>query len=302
VFIGNASHGWTFDLDPEIRRLDAAVRSENALRRSCSGPKNIFRDDEACTFGRPRTDASYDMAIFGDSHANHYTPAMGLLAQQAGMSGRQITVGACLALLGYSKIVSPDAPEMNCRSLREAMVQFVQKNPRLQIAVLAHRWSSYTGKSIYDDQAPIYVLASNNDKRSHQRSLQVLRQSLEQTIDFFVEHGVYVVLLGEVPLYASDPVKCIAAALRQGRNAESCHRPVQEVRERLGIMNSLLSDLAARRKGVSFVSPVEIMCDKVWCSPVADGVYMYRDRDHLNRLGAEHLARRMRIPHMEPRS
>jgi len=301
VFIGKASRAWTFNVDPEIRRLDAAVRSENALRRPCSGPKNIFRDDEACTFGRHRTGGSYDMAIFGDSHANHFTPAMDLLAQQAGMSGRQITVGGCLALLGYSEIVSPHATEMDCRSLREAMVQFVQKNPRLQIAVLAHHWSSYTGKSIYGDQAPIYVLASSNDERSHQRSLQVLRQSLEQTIDFFVQHGIHMVLLGEVPLYASDPVKCIAAALRQGRNAESCHRPVQEVRERLGPMNSMLSELAARR-GVSFVSPLDAMCDTAWCSPVADGVYLYRDRAHLNRLGAEHLARGMRIPYMEPRS
>src|SRR5215831_3658517 len=126
-----------FQPRPRDSPLDAAIRSENALRRPCSGPKN-FRDDEACTFGQPRTGGSYDMAIFGDSHANHYTPAMGLLAQQAGMSGRQITVGGCLALLGYSEIVSPHATEMDCRSLREAMVRFVRENPRLQIAVLAH--------------------------------------------------------------------------------------------------------------------------------------------------------------------
>jgi len=242
------------------------------------------------------------MAIFGDSHGNHFTPAMGLLARQAGMSGRQITVGGCLALLGYYEIVSPYASQGKCRSLREAMIHFVRENPRLQVAVLAHHWSVYTGKSIYDDQAAIYVLGSRNDKRSQQRSLEVLRQSLEQTIEFFVERGIHVVLLGEVPPFASDPVKCIAAALRQGRSADSCHRPVQEVRERIGTMNSLLSELAARRNGVSFVSPLDTMCDKVWCSPVADGVYMYRDRGHLNRVGAEHLARGMRIPYMEPRS
>jgi len=302
VLVGNASRGWTFNLNPEIRRLDGAVRSENALRRRCSGPKNIFRDDEACTFGRPRTGSSYDVAIFGDSHANHYTPAIGLLAQQAGMSGRQITVGGCLALLGYYEVVSPYTTEGSCRSLREAMVHFVQENPRLQVVVLAHNWSVYAGKAIFDDQGPIYVVASRTDERSQQRSLQVLRQSLEQTIDFFEQRGIHVVLLGEVALFARDPVKCIAAALRQGRNLQSCRRPLQEVRERLDTVDNLLSELAARHSDVSFISPLDAMCDNAWCSPVANGVYMYRDRNHLNRVGAEQLARSMRVPHLEPRS
>jgi len=125
------------------------TRSENIYRRACSGPKNIFRDDEACTFGRPRTLGSYDIAIFGDAYADAYTPAMNLLAQEAGLSGRQITVGGCLALLGYSEIISPNAIEAHCRALRAAMLRFVEGNSRLQIAVLAHRWRIETvGTSI----------------------------------------------------------------------------------------------------------------------------------------------------------
>src|SRR5262249_61975568 len=95
------SHGWTLNLDPEIRRLDAIARSENVFRGACSGPKNIFRDDEACTFGRPRTLGSYDIAIFGDSYAAAYTPAMNLLAKEARLSGSQITIEGCFALLGF---------------------------------------------------------------------------------------------------------------------------------------------------------------------------------------------------------
>jgi hypothetical protein len=44
------------------------------------------------------------------------------------------------------------------------------------------------------------------------------------------------------------------------------------------------------------------MCDEAWCSPVVDGIYMYRDRMHLNRIGAEYLARSMRLPHLSTRS
>ena len=300
--IDKSRGGWTFNLDPEIRRLDATARSRNIYRRSCGGPSNMLRDDEACTFGPPRSTASYDMAIFGDSHADHYTPAVSVLAQRVGMSGRQVTVGGCLALLGYYEITAPFSKEAGCRSFREAMVRFVERNPRLQVAVLAHNWSAYTGRQVWQDEARIYLVGAKHDVRSAQRSLEVLRQSLEQTIDLFEKHGIHVVLLGEIPLFDRDPIKCIAAAVKQGLGAQGCRIAVREVQERVGFMNALLADLAKRRKNVSFFSPLDSMCDEKWCNPVKDGVYMYRDRGHLNRIGAEHLARSMNLPHLPPRS
>jgi hypothetical protein len=91
-------------------------------------------------------------------------------------------------------------------------------------------------------------------------------------------------------------------ALVSRTDERSHQRSLQEVEERLDTMNKPLSELAARDRNVSFVSPLEAMCDKAWCSPVANGIYMYRDRGHLNGVGAEQLARSMRVPHMEPRS
>jgi peptidoglycan/LPS O-acetylase OafA/YrhL len=297
------SHGWTFNIDPEIRRLDMIARSENVYRRACSGPKNIFRDDEACTFGRPRTLGSYDIAIFGDSYADAYAPAMNLLAKDAGLSGRQITVGGCLALLGYYEIISPYATEARCRALREAVLRFVEGNSRLQIAVLAHRWSIYTGSDLYSDEGrqPFYLLGSDQDDRSEQRSLQVFRASLEKTVDFFVERGIHVLLLGEVPPLGRDPMKCVAASIKGSLDKYACRRPAAEVHKRLDGMNHLLSEVANRRSGVSFYSPLEAMCDETSCGPIVDSVYMYRDGGHLNRIGAEHLSQSMRLPEVRPR-
>jgi len=297
------SHGWTFNLDPEIRRLDTIARSESVYHRACSGPKNIFRDDEACTFGRARTLGSYDIAIFGDSYADAYAPAMNLLAKQAGLSGRQITVGGCLGLLGYYEIISPYATEARCRALREAMLRFVEVNSRLQIAVLAHRWSIYTGTDLYSDEGrqPYYLLGSSQDDKSEQRSLQVFRASLEKTVDFFVGRGIHVLLLGEVPPLGRDPMKCVAASIRHGLDKHACRRPLTEVRKRLDGMNHLLSEVANRHSGVSFYSPLGVMCDETSCGPMVQSVYMYRDSGHLNRIGAEHLSQSMRLPEARPR-
>jgi len=66
-------------------------------------------------------------------------------------------------------------------------------------------------------------------------------------------------------------------------------------------MNNFLLEFAERHSYVSFISPLGTMCNNAWCSPVANGVDMYLDRSHLNRV-AEQLARSMRVPHMGPRS
>ena len=184
------------------------------------------------------------------------------------------------------------------------MVHFVEENPRLQVAVLAHHWSIYTGKTSSGTRAAAILsprLQGRTSDRRRARS-QVLRQSLEQTIDFFEKHGVHVVLLGEVPLFDRDPSSASPPPIKHGLERAKLPRPASEVQELVGAMNALLADLARRRKNVSFFSPLDTMCDEAGCSPVMDGVYMYRDRGHLNRIGAEHLARSMRLPHMLPRS
>src|SRR5262245_53884614 len=137
---------------------------------------------------------------------------------------------------------------------------------------------------------------------SAQRSLEVLRHSLEQTIDFLAARGIQVLLMGEVPLYDRDPIKCVTAAIKEGLGAQGCRISAKAVQERIGATNRMLAELAAAHDNVSFFSPLATMCDEVWCSPVVDHVYLYRDRMHLNRIGAEYLARSMRLPHPAPRS
>jgi peptidoglycan/LPS O-acetylase OafA/YrhL len=296
------SRGWTFNLDPEIRRLDRISRTKNKYRNSCSGVRTLARTDDACTFGPPRRSGSYDMVIIGDSHADHYTPTMSVLAQQAGLSGRQVSAGRCLVLLGYYEITGTAAQQAACRALRDGMARFVDDNPRLQLAVLAHHWSSYAGQTIWEDVEPIYLLGSKGDQTSAQRSLEVLRQSLEQTIDFLTTRGIQVLLMGEVPLYDRDPIKCVTAAIKQGLGAQGCRISAKAVQDRIGATNRMLAELAEHRDNVSFFSPLATLCDDVWCSPVLDDVYLYRDRMHLNRIGAEYLARSVRLPHPAPRS
>ena len=86
------------------------------------------------------------------------------------------------------------------------MVRFVDENPRLQVAVLAQHWSVlHRDDDLAGRKADLSPGLEGRCAHRAQRSLEVLRQSLEQTIDFFEQHGVHVVLMGEIPLFDRDP-------------------------------------------------------------------------------------------------
>jgi peptidoglycan/LPS O-acetylase OafA/YrhL len=291
--------GWALHLDPAIRHLDATARSRNIHQSKCFGQTGDFGTDAACTFGRRAPGASFDLAVFGDSHANHYVPAISVLAEAAGVSGRHITLGACPALLGSFEIDSQFGSRARCPALPEAMVRFVEQNPGLRLVVLAQAWSQYAGKLLFTEGGrrwTIYLLGTRDDERSESRSSEILRRSLEQTLDYFESKGIQVLLLGEVPPLARDPVRCIANAIRQHRPHDACGRARSEVQRVIGETEALLASLARGRKNVFFFSPSDAMCDQQWCNVELDGVYMYRDDGHLNKIGAERLAQAMRLP------
>jgi hypothetical protein len=178
------------------------------------------------------------------------------------------------------------------------MVRFVEQNPGLKLAVLAHRWSIYNGRPYVDgDEAKtIFLLTSANDALTPQRSAAILHQSLEQTLDFFAERGITVLLLGEVPSMGKDQTRCLARAIKNGSRLEDCGRSIDAVQGEIGQTNAVLSALASKRRGVFFFSPASVLCNAGWCPAVRNGVVMYRDSSHLNRAGAESLVDVVQLP------
>lgn len=298
VFFGQSmarGHDWALNSHPGLRELDRVVKSESPYKKSCFGAENAFRNNDACTFGRPRENDSFDMVIMGDSHANHFVPTMAILAHAAGLSGREVTAGACLALLGYENRF-PHTRAGRCPALRDSVVRFVEENSKLKLVVLAHRWSAYSGTlSAHDPGKRIFLQQFPNDKISPERTLEVFRNSLKRTLDFLEQHEITVLLLGEVPRLEKDPTPCIAKAIRSGKAPDICGRLESEVRGDIAATAALLIEEASRRRNVTYVSPASLMCASGWCAAVQGGVYMYRDRSHLNLKGAERLAGTLKL-------
>jgi hypothetical protein len=66
--------------------------------------------------------------------------------------------------------------------------------------------------------------------------------------------------------------------------------------EVLGPSNAAISAVASRVPGASAVLGSDLLCDAAQCYTVMDGVFLYRNPGHLNRVGSELLANYIALP------
>ena len=97
-----AAGGFPGRLKTEVAAIYNAGRERPPLRKACHGVKKALVNDDKCNFGAPLRDGSFDMVVWGDSHADHIVPALSEVAQGWGWSGRQISKSACAPLWGAS--------------------------------------------------------------------------------------------------------------------------------------------------------------------------------------------------------
>ncbi len=293
-----AGDGWAWRLDGISRTVYDQIASTNPRRGKCDGVEGIFREDPFCAFGRGNSAGqSYDMAIFGDSNADHFVPMLSRLAEAKGFSGRQVTQSTCAPLFGVWRINSEPWREKTCREYQEGIIAFLDANPGLKLAILSANWSGYgvgLGHNGLD-------LASGKASGAPDPSPQTLEALLQTTVDYLTKRGVKVLILGQVPHLKQSgawPVACAIDAKRKGASAETraCGIPAQPVREVLGPANAAISAVASRVPGASAVLGSDLLCDAAQCYTVMDGVFLYRNPGHLNRVGSELLANYIALP------
>jgi hypothetical protein len=293
-----AGNGWAWRLDSISRSVYDQIASTNPRRGKCDGVEGIFREDPFCAFGRRKSAGqSYDVAIFGDSNADHFVPMLSLLAETKGLAGRQITQSTCAPLFGVWRIEYEAWREKTCREYQEGIIAFLDANPGLKLAILSANWSSY-GAGLGHNGLD---LTSGKASGAPDPSPQTLEALLQTTVDYLTKRGVKVLILGQVPHLKQSgawPVACAIDAKRKGASAKTraCGIPAQPVLEVLGPSNAAISAVASRVPGASAVLGSDLLCDAEQCYTVMDGVFLYRNQGHLNRVGSELLANYIALP------
>lgn len=285
------SRGWPERYEAPVRDFFAALSTGNGLRSRCDGNDHALIRNETCNFGRPKEkDQSFDIAIFGDSNADHFVPMLGVLAKERGLSGRQVTYSACAPLIGASRRRHP-REEAQCRTHQEMMLKFLDRNPGLKLAVLSGVWANY-----YANVSANPLAAASADGTPP--SFEFFART---TIETFRRRGIKVLLLDQIPFFEFEAFRmsCFIAEARTGTPPEDCRFERAQASKDIDRAHAYFEKAARDDAGVSAVDFRPLLCGEVRCSGFKDGLFLYRDRGHLNGKGSALLAKYVALPALD---
>lgn len=265
-----ARYGWAYSIDEG--RLDAARRDMPPLDCMFQAPPEEAAV-EAC-LGDTRKPT---VLLWGDSHANHWRPALTRAAEARGINLATLTMNACRPLQG--PVGTP-----GCITFNSQVMQQIRKwkgEGRLVAVIVSARWPEGTGipaPSIVD--AATWKPGEYFDARarSSEDALRFLDMGIDGLGHDLAAFGTRLMIVGPSPVQRFAAVHCLAL-----RRAVECGVKVSELRPYVSPTATVIRDVAARNPNVRVLDPLAFMCNADVCPVVADGTIIYSDDDHVTR-------------------
>lgn len=296
--VGMLSDGWAWRLPKAAAAVDSTAARFSPFRGTCHGVDRILAQTDGCTIGAPRPDGGYDVVVVGDSHADHFVPGLHALLKTRGLAGRQLTTSSCVPLYDV-RLFRRESGE-HCEDFMPKVREFLDRHDEVRLVVLAARWALYSEttwlagepyprKFLVDAQGEIFTVGN---------SRRVMKKALKATVDALTSRGLAVVLMAQVPPLSSPRTRCVARARWHGGEETLCYEPAAPALGRTRFATAVITGIAAADDRVEAFVPAEIICDETVCVPLLDGIYLFRDEDHLNPTGAERLLRDLSLPNL----
>ena len=198
----------------------------------------------ACRFGDPQADPT--IAVWGNSYARMWTPALDEEGRRHAVSGVEMLMGKCPPLLDVSVAARPTCAEFN-----RASFAYLEAHPSLRTVLLGADWFVYG--------ADLNRLAE---------TLEALKQS-----------GVSVVVLLAPPQADYMVPRTLALAALRGAPPPP---PIDRAHARVAQQASV--DLIARlqeRFGFRVIDPATVLCDATLCPVERGGRPVFYDAGHV---------------------
>lgn len=227
--------------------LDALLESSARCR-----PEERRAELRVCSFGRHRTEAQWNIALVGDSHAGAWRGALVEVAEKAGWRGRSMTKAGC-AFSTAIPLHQPKTRQDVCRRFNTAVVRWLRDHPEV---------------------TTVFVGANSAHRQGGERGFRQMWKRLPDSVR-------HIIVLRDPPRRADDTFSCIVEAMEKRKDAGRACR----VKRKAALGRDLQTVAAARwgrtsqRVGVVDLTPH--MCNRRFCFPVVGGVLVQRDVDHL---------------------
>ncbi|MGA0608372.1 acyltransferase family protein [Phenylobacterium sp. VNQ135] len=263
-----ANMGWPSRYSPDVARINAV----GGTMFKCSVTDYIpFKGYYACPLGVERRDfANIDVIIWGDSHAQMYTPAIDAVLAERGKSGLLIPVNDCPPLVDRSTSASClRLNRSNARRITETSVRTV---------ILAMHWENYDGRAYY---------LQAGMKEDHK--FEVMLDGLVATVAELRAANKDVIIVGPIATPGYDLSSNLSRSMAYHRvSRQPLYAPRADLESRLEPVYSRLAML--RAAGVDVIYPDEAICSSTACPYMSEGVPIFADSNHLTAQFARSLA------------
>lgn len=207
-----------------------------------------------CEYGDPDGDRS--IALFGDSHAAQWFPAVDEFAQaNPGTSLRTYTKSSCSA--AAVTVLVKGVPYTSCDRWREQVVKHLVADPPDVVVI-----SNYAH----------YVLADSPDGADR---AALWNEGLGSTLQRLRDAGSEVVVIADSPRLRAEPATCASTDVS---DVTACDG------ERDWAIDDALADAqkqAAETTGSTYVDLTDFICDETRCPVIIGEMFVYRDINHM---------------------
>jgi len=233
-------------------------RSINYVDR-CHTQLNLAPTSAPCLYGDLTSNKT--IALFGDSHALAWFPAINALSKINHWKLFAQTMSSCNPADIKAWNTNTNSEMKNCPIWRVGAIAKIIAAKPLFVIVGGTR-----GFRTLDESGALTSVANNHI---------IWEAGMKRTIAKFKEVGIKVILISDVPVAAGDPVVCLSA---HPDSSLTCANPVSKAIDP-GWLET--ERKVARADGVSLIEPQLWVCPSDPCPVIINNTLVYFDSGHL---------------------
>lgn len=265
--IGLSQGGFSSRFDTEVIELDKA-RTPQIPYLKCVGqsPPNW------CIIGdfKNKLNSSPEILLWGDSHLLAWAPALNISLAAYEQQGFLVPFSACPPLFDIAVAVNPECSERNL-----AIKNYLLAHTEIKTVLMSANWGWY-----FSDDT---LLKDGRGGAASTSRVTVAQGALTSTVEWLLQHGLKVILIGPVPTYKKSVPLSLVMETATGRPQRQ-QLTASDQRSRHAPFFNVVAALE-HRSSLRFLDPIQWLCTSE-CAVVKNALPLYRDAGHLSVSGA----------------
>jgi len=228
------------------------------------------------------------IAVYGDSHAEHFFP--GLVSALPGDGLVLLSRAACPPLANFD--VQQDDYPRDCPVWNKRAVAYLTGDDSIGTVVLASLATPYFDGLAHSAYSRDGIFKVSSDVYSGSLP-DIFYLGLAQTIRSLSDAGKRIILVVDNPEFPFDINACARDDLLRGLLASppDCLLPRRAFDDRVATYRAMIGRIKSEFPQVSVYDPTGLICNRFACSPWHGDRLLYRDNDHLSVYGSEFVGR-----------